>query len=138
MRIMMLPQFYPPIIGGEERFAHDLSMSMARRGHDVSVVTLWQPGNADLTGLGDPERVQLALVDQRFFHVVDVVPLMGRTLVAADHEPGAADVVVISHTLWQRRFGGAGDVVGRQVTLGGEPREIVGVLPAKRIWPAEP
>lgn len=47
MRILMLPQFYPPIIGGEERFAHDLSMSLARRGHDVSVVTLWQPGMTD-------------------------------------------------------------------------------------------
>jgi glycosyltransferase involved in cell wall biosynthesis len=47
MRIMMLPQFYPPIIGGEERFAQDLSMSLARRGHDVSVVTLWQPGMTD-------------------------------------------------------------------------------------------
>ena len=100
-------------------------------------LTLWQPGNADLTGLDDPERVQIALVDQRFFHVVDVVPLMGRTLVAADHEPDAADVIVISHALWQRRFGGAADVVGRRVTLGGEPREIVGVLPAKRIWPEE-
>ena len=62
---------------------------------------------------------------------------MGRTLVAADHEPGASDVIVISHALWQRRFGGAADVVGRHVTLGGEPREIVGVLPAKRVWPAE-
>jgi glycosyltransferase involved in cell wall biosynthesis len=44
MRIMMLPQFYPPIIGGEERFAQDLSTALARRGHAVSVVTLWQPG----------------------------------------------------------------------------------------------
>jgi putative ABC transport system permease protein len=100
-------------------------------------LALWQPVNADLTGLGDPERVQIALVDQRFFHVVDVDPLMGRTLVAADHEPGAPDVIVISHALWQRRFGAAPDVVGRHVTLGGEPREIVGVLPAKRVWPAE-
>ena len=40
----MLPQFYPPIIGGEERFAQDLSRALARRGHEVSVVTLWQPG----------------------------------------------------------------------------------------------
>lgn len=44
MRILMLAQFYPPIIGGEERFAQDLSTSLARRGHEVSVVTLWQPG----------------------------------------------------------------------------------------------
>ena len=100
-------------------------------------LALWQPANADLTGLDDPERVQLALVDQRFFRVVDVAPLMGRTFVAGDHEPGAADVIVISHALWQRRFGGAADVVGRRVTLGGEPREIVGVLPAKQVWPAD-
>ena len=46
-------------------------------------------------------------------------------------------MIVISHALWQRRFGGAADVVGRHVTLGGEPREIVGVLPAKRVWPDE-
>ena len=84
---------------------------------------------------GDPERVRIALVDQAFFQVVDVVPQAGRTLVAADHQPGAPDVVVISHGLWQRRFGGAADVVGRTVTLGGEPREIVGVVPAKRVWP---
>lgn len=44
MRIMMLAQFYPPIIGGEERFAQDLSMQLAARGHAVSVVTLWQDG----------------------------------------------------------------------------------------------
>ncbi len=44
MRILMLPQLYPPIIGGEERFAQDLSTGLARRGHEVSVVTLWQPG----------------------------------------------------------------------------------------------
>ena len=44
---MMLPQLYPPIIGGEERFAQDLSTSLARRGHEVSVVTLWQPGLDD-------------------------------------------------------------------------------------------
>ena len=100
-------------------------------------VTLWQPFGADLNGSGDPERVQAALVDQRYFRVVDVVPQMGRTLAAADHEPRAPDVIVISHALWQRRFGGAADVVGRHVTLGGEPREIVGVLPAKRVWPAE-
>ena len=100
-------------------------------------VTLWQPFGTDLTGSGDPERVQAALVDQRYFGVTGVLPLMGRTLAAPDHEPGAPDVILISHALWQRRFGGAGDVVGRHVTLGGEPREIVGVLPAKRVWPAE-
>ncbi|HZB26650.1 MAG TPA: ABC transporter permease [Vicinamibacterales bacterium] len=100
-------------------------------------LALWQGGNADLTGLGDPERVQIALVDRHFFRVVDVVPLLGRNLLPPDHDPDAPDVIVISHALWQRRFGGAADVVGRHVTVGGEPREIVGVLPARRVWPSE-
>lgn len=44
MRILMLAQFYPPIIGGEERFVRDLSVELAARGHQVAVVTLWQSG----------------------------------------------------------------------------------------------
>jgi putative ABC transport system permease protein len=97
-------------------------------------VTLYQTGNADLTGAGEPERVTLAVVDQRFFRLVDVVPQLGRTLQPADHAPGAPDVIVISHGLWLRRFGGAPDVVGQRVALGGEPREIVGVMPPRQVF----
>ncbi len=100
-----------------------------------SEVSIFQSADVDLSGDGDPERVRIAVVDQAFFRVVDVVPQAGRTLAPADHQPGAPAVIVISHGLWQRRFGGAADVVGRTVTLGGVPREIVGVAPARRIWP---
>ena len=44
MRILMLAQFYPPIVGGEERHVRNLSMDLVRRGHDVTVATLWYPG----------------------------------------------------------------------------------------------
>jgi len=44
MRILMLAQFYPPMIGGEERHVHNLSIELVKRGHDVAVVTLWQEG----------------------------------------------------------------------------------------------
>src|SRR6184192_3109471 len=44
MRILMLAQFYPPIIGGEERYVRDLSIALTARGHEVTVVTLWQEG----------------------------------------------------------------------------------------------
>ena len=47
MKIMILTQFYPPLIGGEERFTRDLSHRLAARGHEVVVVTLWQDGLAD-------------------------------------------------------------------------------------------
>jgi putative ABC transport system permease protein len=98
-------------------------------------VAVWRQGAADLTGAGEPERVQIGIVSEEFFSLTDVKPLAGRTLIPADHAPGAADVIVIGHALWQDHFGGAPDVVGRRVTLGGVPREIVGVLPARRVWP---
>jgi glycosyltransferase involved in cell wall biosynthesis len=47
MRILMLTQFYPPIIGGEERIVQDLSVELARRGHEVAVATLWHEGFQD-------------------------------------------------------------------------------------------
>ena len=98
-------------------------------------VAVWQQGAADLTGAGEPQRVQFGFVSEQFFTLTDVKPLAGRTLIPADHAPGAAQVIVIGHALWQEQFGGASNVVGRRVTLGGVPREIVGVLPARRVWP---
>jgi len=53
MRILMLAQFYPPIIGGEERFVRDFSAALAARGHDVAVATLWQEGMAECERDGD-------------------------------------------------------------------------------------
>jgi putative ABC transport system permease protein len=100
-----------------------------------SHVAVWRPVAADLTGDGEPERVQIAIVSEQFFSLIDVTPVAGRTLMPTDHGPGAPQVIVIAHALWQQRFGGASDVVGRRVTLGGVPREIVGVLPARQVWP---
>jgi predicted permease len=107
-----------------------------RRERDLfAEVALWRPGFADLTGEGDPERVRLTTVSEQFFSLVDVTPLLGRTLVPADHAAGAALVMVITERLWRQRFGGAPDIIGRRVRLAGVPREIVGVLPVRRVWP---
>jgi predicted permease len=100
-----------------------------------SHVAIWRPGAGDLTGAGEPERVQMAIVSEQFFSLIDVTPIAGRTLIPTDHLPGAPEVIVIGHALWQQRFGGATDAVGRRVTLGGVPREIVGILPARQVWP---
>jgi putative ABC transport system permease protein len=98
-------------------------------------VAIWSPGFADVTGGGDPERVRLARVSEQFFDLIDVRPLAGRTFVPADHAPGAPAVVVMTQQFWEQRFGAAPDVVGRTVVLGGAPREIVGILPARQVWP---
>src|SRR3954466_8739772 len=67
----------------------------------------------DLTGTGNPERLSSTLVTDGFFETLGAPPLTGRRLLADDQVPGRNRVVVISHGLWTRRFGGDRAIVGR-------------------------
>ena len=98
-------------------------------------VALWRPTTVDLTGDEGPERAQAAQVSEEYFRVVDVVPQAGRVLAAVDHQDKAPLVTVLSYGLWQRRFGGRADIVGRTVRVAGVPVEIVGVLQPRSVWP---
>lgn len=82
-----------------------------------------QNASGTLTGQGDPERVQAIRVTSNYFAVLGLRPVIGR--VFAPGEPG----IVLSHALWQRKFGGAEDVLGRQVRLDGFSGTILGVMP---------
>lgn len=82
-----------------------------------------------VTGPGEPEEVSGLLVTDGFLGTLRVVPQMGRDFAAADDAPEAPRTILISHGFWQRRFGGAPDVVGRVLEVSGLPREIIGVLP---------
>jgi putative ABC transport system permease protein len=84
----------------------------------------------NLTGLDEPERLQGRNVSWNFFDVLGVRPAVGRGFRPEEDHAGAPRVCVISHALWQRRFGSDQKIVGKSVTLNGEPYTIVGVLPA--------
>src|SRR5207249_4234313 len=87
----------------------------------------WQ-GNLDE---GDaPERLRVTMVTASFFRVFETAPLIGRTLQAADEQPGGANVVVLSQGLWDRKFGGDRNIVGRGIRFDGEAHTVVGVMPA--------
>lgn len=82
--------------------------------------------------LGDerePVRLSGQLVTANLFEVLGVAPILGRSFDATDDQPGASPVAIIGHALWQRRFAGASDVLGRELRLDGVPFEIVGVMP---------
>ncbi len=74
------------------------------------------------------ERLIGAYVSQDFFRVLSDSPLLGRTLAAEDFAPGAPGAVVLSHRLWQRRFGGDRSALGRALILGGRSYTVVGVM----------
>lgn len=88
-----------------------------------------------ITGEGQGEPVEAAAMSASGFQVARVPPLLGRTLVEADERVGASPVAVIGYDLWQRRFAGDPDLVGRTVRLASEPTTIVGVMPEGFAFP---
>jgi putative ABC transport system permease protein len=83
--------------------------------------------------LGDavhPERISGLQVTPSLFTLLGVPPLAGRTFVEGDDQNGRARVVVLSHGLWQRRFGGDPAVVGRSISIDGQPFDVIGIMPA--------
>jgi putative ABC transport system permease protein len=91
----------------------------------------------NLTGADEPERIQGAQTTANFFDVMGVRPLLGRLFTDANEIPGNDGVALISYGLWQRRFGGAAEVLGTTMTLNGRAFEIIGVMPATLQVPDE-
>jgi putative ABC transport system permease protein len=85
---------------------------------------------ANLTGDGEPERMQGFQVSANLFATLGVAAAEGRTFLDEEDRPGNNRVVVLSHDFWQRRFGGDAGVIDRAVTLNGEAYTVVGVMPA--------
>jgi len=83
-----------------------------------------------LTGIGEPERLQGYKVSANLFQLLGVTAEQGRTFRAEEDRPGANRVVVISHELWQRRFGGDPRMIGQSLNLNGDSYTVIGVAPA--------
>jgi putative ABC transport system permease protein len=124
-----------------ERQANRFSMSLAdvaelqrqtRTLQDMAAYSYW---SANLTSGDVPERVQAYEVTANTFNLLGVPPLLGRALRPEDGAEGSRDVVVISHGLWERRFGGDASVVGSELQVDGRARTIVGVMPAAFEFP---
>ena len=87
-------------------------------------------GGALMSGFGEPENIGAPRVNADFFKVLGVEPILGRTFQPGEDVPGGRRLTVLTYGLWQRRFGGDPNVIGRGVTVNGEGYEIIGVLPA--------
>jgi putative ABC transport system permease protein len=92
-------------------------------------------GRAILTGEGEPIRLPIAEVSASLFNVLRVRPEAGRTFSATENTPGSTAVVILSHGLWRQRFGGDPGVIGRRIMLDGDPKEVIGVMPAGFSYP---
>lgn len=105
-------------------------LDMKKENQTFSSMVISRGSEFTLIGTGEAERVSGRVVSADLFSLLGVNPALGRTFGSGEDEIGAAPMVVISTGLWQRKFAGTEDVLGKSVTLDDKTYAIVGVLPA--------
>ncbi|NIP78571.1 MAG: multidrug ABC transporter substrate-binding protein, partial [Gemmatimonadetes bacterium] len=87
-------------------------------------VGMWDNGSASVTGLEEPEQVEVMQVTHQTLPLLGAAPLIGRTFTPEEDSPEGAQTALLGHRYWQQRFGGDPDVIGRTVVVNGISREI--------------
>jgi predicted permease len=102
----------------------------------MDVATYAEGHELNLTHVGEPVRLSGTAVSAELFSVLGVRAELGRTLSSGDDAPGRDNFVVLSHDLWQQRFGGDPGIIGRSIELEGVSREVIGVMPSVFHFPS--
>jgi putative ABC transport system permease protein len=117
-------------------FSPDIWKELREQTPSIERMALYQnPQRMPLTGGSVPEIVPAAHVSSDFFPTIGTQPLIGRPILAQDTEPGAAPVTVVSYELWRSVWGGAPSLVGQKIILGGNPYQVIGVMPPDFTFP---
>jgi hypothetical protein len=101
----------------------------------TEAISMHTSSETTLSGDGAAERLESLYVTPSLAAVLDVSPALGRWFTEAEGRPDSDDVVVLTHSLWQNRFGGSPDILGRTLRLDGELHEVIGVMPAGFAFP---
>lgn len=104
-------------------------LSWSGRSRSFEALAAFQSINLTLTGAGDAERLPASAVTSSMFRVLHLAPIVGREMRAEDEQPGAERVALLAEPLWRARFGADPAMVGRSITLSGEPHRVIGVVP---------
>lgn len=134
-RIVRMVQSYPEM-GLSSWGLSPATYTAYRNGqHSYDAFAAYQNSGAILTGSDKAEYVQICRVTADFFKVFGVSPTLGRTFAPDEDTQGKENVIVLSHSLWQSRFGGDPQIVGKQVSLSDVPMQVIGVMPASFQFP---
>jgi predicted permease len=107
----------------------------SERNQVFSQMAAYQLDGANLTGGDEAERVNSGRITASFLPMLGIAPICGRGFLPEEDRPGGAAVAILSHALWERRFGSKTNVLGRTITLDQKPYTVVGVLPATFRFP---
>ncbi|HEV2689646.1 MAG TPA: ABC transporter permease, partial [Bryobacteraceae bacterium] len=103
--------------------------------HSFDQLAMLGSVNFNLTGTGEPVRIHGARVSPALFEMLGVRPQLGRLFSEAEDQPGRDLVVLLNDELWRRQFAADPGVIGRKISVNGQPYEIVGVLPSNFHFP---
>ncbi len=132
-----LPYAQPErLVGTTQYFPKGPLVVMRHQSRTMQLVGVSDYKEFNLTGSGDPVRLIGNSVSADFFSMLGAQAAMGRTFRDGEDQPDKDRVVILSHSLWERRFQADPNIVGRRITLEGEDREIVGVMPANFLFPS--
>jgi len=95
----------------------------------VTAIASWNSGQQNLTGDGEPIRIGVGFVTANTFDVLGVRPLLGRVITEQEDGPNGPQVAVLGYPIWQARYGGDPNVIGRRLMINDVPVEVIGVMP---------
>ncbi len=95
----------------------------------VTAIASWNSGQQNLTGDGEPIRIGVGFVTANTFDVLGARPLLGRIISAEEDGPNGPQVAVLGYPIWQARYGGDPNVIGRRLMINDVPVEVIGVMP---------
>jgi predicted permease len=132
-RIMRLEEAPPPPAGSLRAASPADYFDWRSQSHSFAALAAYRGGSLTWTGGQEPEALTAATVMGDFFSVLAIQPVLGRAFAPGEEEPGHDDVVILSQSLWQSRFGSDPQVLGRGLVLDGRRHTVVGVMPALRV-----
>ena len=98
--------------------------------HSFESMEATRGGAITLTGVGDPERLNVRMVTAGLFSMLGINARVGRTFLPEEDRAGGTPVALLSYGLWQRRFGGSQEIIGKAINLDAQPYTVVGILPS--------
>jgi len=130
-RLVTINHYYPTLNDLKAPISASGFRDYQQRTHSFASMAVQSNWNANLTGVGDPVRLQGSRVTGRLFETLGVPALIGRTVQPGEDSTGRDHVVVLSYGLWQRMFGGQRSIVGSRLSLNGESYDVIGIMPAE-------
>jgi len=127
-RVVSMFQATPNFFKGSISYPNFLDWQRDNRSFEA--MAAYRSTDGSITGVGQPENVPAERVSANFFPILGVNPILGRNFTSEEDQRGASPMALISEGLWKRKFGSDRNLIGQRLIVAGQPRTIIGVIPA--------